>query len=100
MGVNELMNTIKILFLRLTLIVGICFATAGGVHADAIMPNFGAAIQGVDYFNFDRVVNDGANHNRTHARPVWGRGFGDIADGADPAILSQWISATRPAALM
>jgi hypothetical protein len=94
------MNTVKILFLRVTFVAAVCFATAGSIHADTIMPNFGAAIQGVDYFNFDRVVSDGANHNRTHARLVWGRSFGDIADGADPAILSQWISATRPAVLM
>jgi hypothetical protein len=94
------MNTVKILFLRVTFVAAVCFATAGSIHADTIMPNVGAAIQSVDYFNFDRVVSDGANHNRTHARLVWGRSFGDIADGADPAILSQWISATRPAVLM
>ncbi len=94
------MNTVKILFLRVIFIVGVCFATAGSIHADTIMPNFGAAIQGGDYFSFDRVVSDGTNHNRKHARPVWGRAFGDIADGADPAILSQWISATRPALRM
>jgi hypothetical protein len=100
MGVNDFMNTVKMLFLRATFIVAVCFAIAASMHADTIMPNFNAAIQGVDYFNFDRVVNDGANHNRTHARPIWGRSFGDIADGADPAILGQWISAARPAVLM
>jgi hypothetical protein len=99
-GVNQFMNNVKILLLHVAFILGVYFATAGSVHADAIMPNFGAAIQGVDYFSFDRVASDGANHNRTHARLVWGRSFGDIADGADPAILSQWISATRPAVLM
>lgn len=94
------MNTVKVFFLRVTFVVAVCFAVTATLHADTIMPNFNAAIQGVDYFNFDRVVNNSANHNRAHARPVWGRSFGDLADGADPAILSQWISATRPAVLM
>lgn len=85
----------------MALIAAMCLPIVAGLKADTMMPNFNAAIQGGNYFGFDRAVNGIANHNRTYPRAIWDRSFGPIGSipgGEDSAIPLQ-LYAQRPSTL-